>query len=119
MVVCDGFEGNIALKASEGVAAMMGFYLKQAFNKNILTKIVALIASPVLKDFKLSLDPGQYNGASLLGLRGIVIKSHGGANSKAFFQAIKEAYLESHAKIADKIASQVSLELEKQQSESS
>ncbi len=119
LVVCDGFEGNIALKASEGVAAMMGFYLKQAFNKNILTKIVALIASPVLKDFKLSLDPGQYNGASLLGLRGIVIKSHGGANSKAFFQAIKEAYLESHAKIADKIASQVSLELEKQQSESS
>lgn len=115
LVVCDGFEGNIALKASEGVAAMMGFYLKQAFNKNIFTKIVALIASPVLKDFKLSLDPRQYNGATLLGLRGIVIKSHGGANTEAFFQAIKEAYLESQAKITEKISYQVSLELEKQQ----
>ena len=76
LVVCDGFEGNIALKASEGVASMMGHYLKQAFTKNTFTKIVALIASPVLKDFKSSLDPGKYNGASLLGLRGIVIKSH-------------------------------------------
>jgi len=115
LVVCDGFEGNIALKASEGVAAMMGHYLKQAFTKNILTKIVALIASPVLKDFKSSLDPGKYNGASLLGLRGIVIKSHGGANADSFFQAIKEAYLEAHAKIIEKITAQVSLELENQQ----
>jgi phosphate:acyl-[acyl carrier protein] acyltransferase len=59
LVVCDGFEGNIALKASEGVASMMGHYLKQAFTKNTFTKIVALIASPVLKDFKSSLDPGK------------------------------------------------------------
>ncbi len=118
LVVCDGFEGNIALKASEGVAEMMGYYLKQAFNKNIFTKIIALIATPVLKDFKLSLNPGQYNGASLLGLRGIVIKSHGGANTQSFFQAIKEAYLEAHAKIAEKIAYQVSLELKKQQNQS-
>ena len=115
LVVCDGFEGNIALKASEGVAAMMGHYLKQAFTKNIFTKIVALIATPVLKDFKSSLDPGKYNGASLLGLRGIVIKSHGGANADSFFQAIKEAYLEAHAKIIEKITAQVSLELENQQ----
>jgi len=114
LVVCDGFEGNIALKASEGVAAMMGHYLKQAFTKNIFTKIVALIATPVLKDFKSSLDPGKYNGASLLGLRGIVIKSHGGANADSFFQAIKEAYLEAHAKIIEKITAQVSLELENQ-----
>lgn len=113
LVVCDGFEGNIALKASEGVAAMMGHYLKQAFTKNIFTKMVALIASPVLKDFKSSLDPGKYNGASLLGLRGIVIKSHGGADADAFFQAIKEARLEVHAKITEKIATRVSLELEK------
>jgi len=115
LVVCDGFEGNIALKASEGVAAMMGHYLKQAFTKNIFTKIVALIATPVLKDFKSSLDPGKYNGASLLGLRGIVVKSHGGANTDSFFQAIKEAYLEAHAKIIEKITAQVSLELRNQQ----
>jgi glycerol-3-phosphate acyltransferase PlsX len=113
LVVCDGFEGNIALKASEGVATMMGHYLKQAFTKNIFTKIVALIATPVLKDFKSSLDPGKYNGASLLGLRGIVVKSHGGANADSFFQAIKEAYLEAHAKIIEKITAQVSSELEK------
>lgn len=113
VVVCDGFEGNIALKASEGVALMMRHYLKLAFTKNIFSKIIGLIAKPVLKDFKASLDPGKYNGASLLGLRGIVIKSHGGADAEAFFQAIKEAYLEAQAKITEKIADQVSLELEK------
>jgi glycerol-3-phosphate acyltransferase PlsX len=111
LVVCDGFEGNIALKASEGVASMMGFYLKRAFTRNWLTKIVALIASPVLKDFKASLDPGKYNGASLLGLRGIVVKSHGGANSDSFFMAISEAYLEVNAKIISKISAQISEEL--------
>ena len=113
LVVCDGFEGNIALKASEGVASMMSHYLKRAFTRNWLTKIVALIATPVLKDFKSSLDPGKYNGASLLGLRGIVVKSHGGADSDSFFMAICEAYAEVNAKIIDKISSQVSIELEK------
>lgn len=113
VVVCDGFEGNIALKASEGVALMMGHYLKLAFTKNIFSKIIGLIAKPVLKDFKASLDPGKYNGASLLGLRGIVIKSHGSADTEAFFQAIKEAYLEAQAKITEKIANQVSLELKR------
>ena len=111
LVVCDGFEGNIALKASEGVAAMMGSYLKRAFTRNWLTKIVALIATPVLKDFKASLDPGKYNGASLLGLRGIVVKSHGGANIDSFFMAISEAYTEANAKIIDKISLQVSKEI--------
>ena len=113
LVVCDGFEGNIALKASEGVASMMSHYLKRAFTRNWLTKIVALIATPVLKDFKSSLDPGKYNGASLLGLRGIVVKIHGGATSDSFFVAISEAYTEVNAKIIDKISSQVSKELEK------
>ncbi|WXT99865.1 MAG: Phosphate acyltransferase [Catillopecten margaritatus gill symbiont] len=111
LVVCDGFEGNIALKASEGVASMMGHYLKQAFTKNLFTKVIALIATPVLKDFKSSLNPGKYNGASLLGLRGIVVKSHGGADADSFFQAIKEAYLEVNAKIIEKIENQVSSEL--------
>jgi glycerol-3-phosphate acyltransferase PlsX len=114
LVVCDGFEGNIALKASEGVASMMGHYLKQAFKKNIFTKIIALIATPVLKEFKVSLNPGKYNGASLLGLRGIVVKSHGSADADSFFQAIKAAYLEADAKIIKKIENQVALELEKE-----
>jgi glycerol-3-phosphate acyltransferase PlsX len=113
LVVCDGFEGNIALKASEGVAEMMGCYLKRAFTRNWLTKIIALIAMPVLKDFKASLDPSKYNGASLLGLRGIVVKSHGSASSDSFFIAISEAYIEANAKIIDKISAQVAQELEK------
>ncbi len=112
LVVCDGFEGNIALKASEGVVSMMGHYLKQAFTKNIFTKMVALIASPVLKDFKSSLNPGKYNGASLLGLKGIVVKSHGGANVDSFLAAITEAHAEARAKIAEKISLQVSKRLE-------
>jgi glycerol-3-phosphate acyltransferase PlsX len=113
LVVCDGFEGNIALKASEGVAEMMGCYLKRAFTRNWLTKIIALIAMPVLKDFKASLDPSKYNGASLLGLRGIVVKSHGSASSDSFFIAISEAYVEANAKIIDKISAQVAQELKK------
>jgi glycerol-3-phosphate acyltransferase PlsX len=113
LIVCDGFEGNIALKASEGVVLMMGHYLKQAFTQNLLTKLVALIATPVLKDFKSSLNPGKYNGASLLGLQGIVVKSHGSANVDSFLAAITEAYVEAHAKISDKISLQISKELER------
>ncbi|BAF61566.1 phosphate acyltransferase PlsX [Candidatus Vesicomyidisocius calyptogenae] len=112
LIVCDGFEGNIALKASEGVASMMEHYLKQAFTRNLLTKLVSLIAIPVLKDFKSSLNPDKYNGASLLGLRGIVVKSHGSANIDSFLTAITEAYIEAHAKISDKISLQISKELE-------
>lgn len=94
VVACDGFDGNIALKASEGVAKMISFYLKQAFNRNILTKLVGLLSMPVLKSFKEKVDPRRYNGASFLGLQKIVIKSHGGADSFAFFHAIKQARLE-------------------------
>jgi len=112
VVVCDGFEGNIALKASEGVAKMMSHFLKHSFKKNLLTKMIALIATPVLKDFKSKVDPGQHNGASLLGLKGVVIKSHGNADSESFLQAIKLAYLEAHAKITDKISDQLTHELE-------
>lgn len=114
LVVCDGFEGNIALKASEGVAMMMGYYLKQSFSKNLLNKIVALIATPVLKDFKSSLNPGKYNGASLLGLRGIVIKSHGGADVNSFLSAICEARLEVQGNIIKNIEAQVFAELTQQ-----
>ena len=112
VVVCDGFEGNIAVKASEGVAKMMSHFLKHSFNRNLITKIIALIASPVMRDFKSRVDPGQYNGASLLGLKGVVIKSHGGADAESYLQAIKLAYIEAHAKITEKISDQLTYELE-------
>lgn len=94
VIACDGFDGNIALKASEGLAKMISFYLKEAFNRNIFTKIVGLLALPVLKNFKAKVDPRQYNGAPFLGLRKTVIKSHGGTDVFGFFHAIKEARLE-------------------------
>jgi glycerol-3-phosphate acyltransferase PlsX len=112
VIVCDGFEGNIALKASEGVANMVSHFIKESFNKNLLTKIIALFARPVLKNFKAKVDPGKHNGASLLGLKGVVVKSHGNADVDSFLQAIKEAYLEAHAKITEKISKQLTQELE-------
>lgn len=108
VVACDGFDGNIALKASEGVAKMVSFYLKEAFNRNLLTKLVALMAYPVLKSFKDRVDPRYYNGASLLGLRKIVVKSHGGADQVAFFHAIKEARLEVIKNVPEMISHEVS-----------
>lgn len=108
VVACDGFDGNIALKASEGVAKMISFYLKQAFSRNLLTKLVALIAMPVLKSFKQKVDPRRYNGASFLGLQKIVIKSHGGADSFSFFHAIKQARLAVINKVPQRIESKVS-----------
>ncbi len=112
VVVCDGFEGNIALKASEGVANMFSHLIKESFNKNLLTQLVAIFAKPVMKNFQSKVDPSQYNGASLLGLKGVVVKSHGNAGVDSYFQAIKEAYLEAHAKITDKISVQLTRELE-------
>ena len=107
VVVCDGFVGNIALKTSEGVAKMISYYLKQAFGKNLLTKIIALLSMPVLNDFKKQVDPSEYNGASLLGLRGIVVKSHGGANQRGFAQAIREAIIEAKKNVPELISKQI------------
>ena len=112
VIVCDGFEGNIALKASEGVAKMFSHFIKKSFTKNFYTKLVALLVKPIMKDFRSKVDPGKYNGASLLGLKGVVVKSHGNADIDSFQQAIKEAYLEAHAKITDKISEQLTRELE-------
>lgn len=91
VVVCDGFVGNSVLKASEGVAKMIVAFLKQEFSRNALRKLSALAAMPVLKAMKARMDPGRYNGASLLGLRGVVIKSHGSADAYAFGQALARA----------------------------
>ncbi|MFM2344829.1 MAG: hypothetical protein RLZZ210_1441 [Pseudomonadota bacterium] len=92
IVVCDGFVGNVALKAAEGVAKMISTSIKQSFAKNILTKISALLSYNVLQEIKKSVDHRRYNGAMLLGLNGLVVKSHGSADSIAFFYALEYAY---------------------------
>jgi len=111
VVVADGFVGNVALKSSEGVAKLMAHMLGQHFRKNLLTRAAALVALPVLKAFKRDVDPRQYNGASLLGLRGIVVKSHGGADQFAFGQAIQIAEKEIHANVIKRIEQEVSSHL--------
>jgi phosphate acyltransferase len=92
IVVCDGFVGNVALKTAEGLAAMLSSFIKQEFTRNIYCKLAALVALPVLKHFKARVDHRRYNGAALLGLRGLVFKSHGSADAFAFEQALNRAY---------------------------
>lgn len=92
IVVCDGFVGNVALKASEGLASMIGDFLRAEFSRNIITRTAAIVAYPVLNAFKRRLDHRRYNGAALLGLRGLVFKSHGSADVFAFEQALNRAY---------------------------
>ncbi len=91
VVVCDGFVGNVALKTSEGLAQMISSFLREEFTRNILTKICALFANPVIRSFKKRMDHRRYNGASLLGLKGIVVKSHGSADAFAFGHALQRA----------------------------
>jgi len=91
VVVCDGFVGNVALKTSEGLAQMIGAFLKQEFKRSLLTKLMAVVALPVLKRFKQRVDHRLYNGAPLLGLRGVVLKSHGSADAVAFENALGRA----------------------------
>ncbi len=111
LIVCDGFVGNVSLKSIEGAAKMIGTTLKQAFSKNWLTKLAAVVAYPVLKSFKQRIDPRLYNGASFLGLRGLVIKSHGGADVLAFKTAIKLAEVEVQQNVIQKITQQVEASL--------
>lgn len=103
VVVCDGFMGNIALKTSEGVAQMITHYMKKEFKRSFLTRFAGLVARPVLKAFHASIDPRRYNGASLLGLRGIVVKSHGSADTFAFAQAIHAAVQEVRQAVPTRI----------------
>ena len=91
VVVCDGFVGNVALKTTEGLAQMLGGFLQEEFGRNIFTKLAGLAALPVLKAFKRRVDHRRYNGASFLGLKGIVVKSHGSADVLAFGCAIERA----------------------------
>ena len=103
VIVCDGFVGNVALKTCEGVARMVYNKLNQSLSRNLFTIILGrLLTSTLIKIFK-PLNPDQYNGASLIGLRGIVVKSHGNANSTAFLSAIVEAVKEVERQVPDKI----------------
>ncbi|MCU7931352.1 MAG: phosphate acyltransferase PlsX [Candidatus Thiodiazotropha sp. (ex Codakia rugifera)] len=115
VVVSDGFVGNIALKSSEGVAKMISHFIKLEFTKNPLTKLAGLLAMPVLKAFRKRIDHRRYNGASLLGLRGIVIKSHGGADKLAFMNAISIARKEVSSDVPRRIAEQVKTHMEKKE----
>ncbi|HEY9276814.1 MAG TPA: phosphate acyltransferase PlsX [Methylotenera sp.] len=110
LVVCDGFVGNVSLKTTEGLAHMMGKFLTQEFKRNWLTKMMALCAMPVLKSFKKRLDPRRYNGASFLGLRGIVVKSHGGADQLAYLSAIHVAIEEARSGVLRRITEQLEIE---------
>jgi glycerol-3-phosphate acyltransferase PlsX len=107
VVVCDGFIGNVALKTAEGTAKFIGYMVKDAFKSNIITRISAILALPALLKIKKNLDMRRYNGASFLGLKGIVIKSHGGADALAFSTAITEAIAEVKKNIPEQIHAKV------------
>jgi len=104
VVVCDGFVGNVALKTSEGVARMISHFLRQEFTRNALTRFAGLVALPVLRRLRARIDPRRYNGASLLGLRGTVVKSHGGADRLAFAHALREAAREVEKNVPQRIS---------------
>jgi len=103
VVVCDGFVGNVSLKTSEGVARMISHYLREEFRRTVLNRLIGLIALPVLNTLRRRIDPRRYNGASLLGLQGIAIKSHGSADAVSFGNAIDIAVLEVRKDVPNRI----------------
>ena len=107
VIVCDGFVGNVALKTSEGLAKMIGELLKQALQKSLLTRVVGSLLRPTFKKLSEQINPHNLNGASLLGLEGIVIKSHGNANESSFCQAIKRAVREVETDVPQLISESV------------
>ena len=107
VIVCDGFVGNVALKTSEGLAQMLASSLRTEFKRNWLTKIAALIAISVLNNFKKRFDHRRYNGAILLGLRGISVKSHGSADVLAFGNAISRAYDAAENRVVERITTRL------------
>lgn len=107
VIVCDGFSGNIALKASEGVAEFLSYHVKAEFEKSVYGRMAAIISMPILRAVRRKIDPRRYNGASLLGLRGIVVKSHGSADKISFAHAIEEAVHEVQKNVPERIASRL------------
>ena len=115
VIVCDGFVGNVALKTSEGLARMITHFMRQEFKRNLLTKLAALVALPVLNAFRKRVDPRRYNGATLVGLNGTVIKSHGGADRLAFANAIRVALAEARNNVPDRISRELAAATVQQQ----
>ncbi|WP_081960975.1 phosphate acyltransferase PlsX [Aquabacterium sp. NJ1] len=111
IVVCDGFVGNVALKTAEGLAGMFSAFIKQEFTRNIFTKMAALVAMPVLNHFKMRVDHRRYSGAALLGLRGLVFKSHGSSDKLAFEVALNRAYDAARHKLLDRVHDQIAATL--------
>ena len=107
IVVCDGFVGNVALKTSEGLASMIGSFMKVEFSRNIFTKFAAIVAHPVLTAFKKRMDHRRYNGAALLGLKGLVFKSHGSADAFAFERALNRAYDAARNKLLERVRERI------------
>ncbi len=107
IVVCDGFVGNVALKATEGVATMIVDFLRQEYSSGIWSKIAAIVSYPVLKSLKSRLDHRRYNGAALLGLRGLVFKSHGSADQEAFGHALDRAYDAARNNLLERVRSRI------------
>jgi len=107
VVVCDGFVGNVALKASEGLVVMLYDFLRAEFTRNPLRRVAAAAAWPALLAFKKRVDPRRYNGATLVGLKGVVVKSHGGADALGFQHALVKAHAEVVNGVLDKIAHEV------------
>ncbi len=107
VVVTDGFTGNIALKSSEGIAKLVLSEIKQATTETLFARILSKLALPLLKKLYQRMNPDQYNGASLIGLRGIVVKSHGNASADACYYAIKQAYEEAENAVPDKIKTKI------------
>lgn len=103
IVVCDGFVGNVALKTAEGLASMLSSFIRQEFTRTPFSKLAAVVAMPVLKHFKARVDHRRYNGAALLGLRGLVFKSHGSADAFAFEQALNRAYDAARNRLLDRV----------------
>jgi phosphate acyltransferase len=114
VIVCDGFVGNVALKTMEGASKIISYFAKKEFTRSFLTRLVALVALPILKKIEKAIDPGRRNGASLLGLNGVVIKSHGGADVAAYIHAIDEAILQAKANIPKKIQEEIGSILEEE-----
>lgn len=109
VVVCDGFVGNVALKASEGLAQVLASFLREEFERSPFTKLAALVARPVLNSFKRRVDHRSYNGATFLGLRGIVVKSHGSADAYAFGCALARAIEEVRTGVLRKLTERMAL----------
>ncbi len=107
IVVCDGFVGNVALKASEGLATMIVNFLKLEFSRNLFTKMAALAAYPIIAALKKRMDHRRYNGGALLGLRGLVFKSHGSADEVAFEYALSRAYDAARHHLLDRVQARI------------